>query len=205
MDSRELPYFHKGAQLAFNNILDDYMGNPDTNPLEVIADLEDKRPVVGVIKEDWERTCMVEGARWVGEAVAGWWEEWFGEEEGSDEDDWEDEEYGNEGRNEAEDDVMNEVMDEATGDAVEGGEVDRRNVLMVIEDGEDSSKAESAVPGNGLTSAGINDTGKAQQEVGKTIDENGEAGDLAVDQGPIVEHIISPPDKVGESNDTISD
>ena len=51
MDLRELPYFHKGAQIALDNILDDYLGNPEMSLLEVIVDLEDNRPVVGVVKE----------------------------------------------------------------------------------------------------------------------------------------------------------
>lgn len=49
---------------------------------EVITDLGYNRPVVGVIKEDWDRRCVVTGARWAGEALAGWWEEWFGKDEG---------------------------------------------------------------------------------------------------------------------------
>lgn len=60
---RKLPYFHRGAQIALENILDDYLGNADMSLLEVLSDLEDKRPVVGEVREDRERRCVVEGAR----------------------------------------------------------------------------------------------------------------------------------------------
>lgn len=78
---RELPYFHRGAQIALENTLDDYLENADMSLLEVLSDLQDKRPVVGEVRGDWERRCAIEGARWVEEAVGVWWVEWMGEDE----------------------------------------------------------------------------------------------------------------------------
>ena len=41
--------------------------------LEVLSDLVDTRPKVGMVREDWERRCVIQGAEWVGEAVEKLW------------------------------------------------------------------------------------------------------------------------------------
>jgi hypothetical protein len=179
-----------------DNILDDYLGNPEMSLLEVIADLEDKRPIVGVVKEDWQRRCMAEGARWVGEAVVGWWEEWFGEEEGSDDNNWEDED-GNEN--------IEEVALRAVNNVGERDEIRQRGDSMMVDDEVEQPGAEREKTGHGLGSAGLGDREISQEEVGEAAVEDGEPGDLAVSQGSILEHITSPPDKVDNSNDMVSD
>jgi hypothetical protein len=171
MNLRELPYFRKGAQLALDNTLDDYLGNPEMSLLEVIADLEDKRPIVGVVKEDWQRRCMAEGARWVGEAIVGWWEEWFGEEEGSDDNNWEDED-GNEN--------IEEVALRAVNNVGERDEIRQRGDSMMVDDEVEQPGAEREKTGHGLGSAGLGDREISQEEVGEAAVEDGEPGDLAV-------------------------
>ncbi|KAF3052578.1 hypothetical protein E8E11_008705 [Didymella keratinophila] len=206
MDPCELHFFHRGAQIALENILDDYLGNPDMSVFEVVADLEDKRPVVGVIKEDWQRRCMVEGARWVGEAVGACWEEWFEEDEGSDEDDCGDgEEETDEGNNEGEDDNVEEVELETVDDVSKGDEIGQIGDSMMVDGGAEQPDADGEKTGHGLSNAGLDDTETTQQEVGEAANEDRRVGGLAVDQGPIAEHIISPPDKLGDSNGMVSD
>lgn len=205
MDPRELPYFHKGAQIALDNILEDYLGNPEMSLFEVIADLEDKRPVVGVVKEDWERRCVVGSARWVGEAVAGWWEEWFGKDEGS-EDEWEDEDE-DEGQNKSEDEVMGETAFETVNDVGEGDEIEQRGDLMVERDGSQSG-AEREKTGHDFASSGPNDTDIVQQEVEEATNENIAARSTGkphnshstVHETPELEEVISPLAKVGEKS-----
>ena len=90
MPTRDLPHFHKGAQIALKNILEDYLGYKNMSLLEVVRDLEDKRLIVGGKRDDWERRCAVEGGKWVGEAVEQMWLEMVGTgdaEEGDDADD----------------------------------------------------------------------------------------------------------------------
>ena len=62
---RDRPLFHKGAQIALENVLDHYLCNPDMTLLEVIRDLEDKVPVIGGRRDDWERRCKLDGGLWV--------------------------------------------------------------------------------------------------------------------------------------------
>ncbi|KAF1928093.1 uncharacterized protein M421DRAFT_5741 [Didymella exigua CBS 183.55] len=111
LSDRELPYFYRGAQIGLENILDDYLGNPNMSLLEVLADLEDKRPLVGLVREDWERRCIVEGAKWIRESVGRWWVEFVGEGSQGDVE----EEEGEDG-----DEVVDKGIDDALDDTVDG-------------------------------------------------------------------------------------
>lgn len=189
MDPRELTCFHKGAKIALDNVLNDYLGNPDMNLLEVIADLEDKRPVVGVVREDWERRCMVEGARWAGEAVGAWWEEWFG-----------DDKLGDEGGNESMQEVALRTMDKVG----KGDELGQDGDSTMIDGELEQLEAEKVMYGHDLGSTGLDDAKLTQQEATEIVDKGGQAGGSAVNQMPVVEHIISPTDKVGDTNDMVN-
>lgn len=211
MDPRELPHFQKGAQIALENILDDYQRNPEMSLLEVITDLDDKRPVVGVAKDEWERRYIVEDAIWAGEAVARWWEDWFGQAEDSEKEGWEDDAGDKyDGNSKHGDKSMKSAAFGTVGDV---GEVDGTR------QGHDPFSAEEEVErfeagrsmngrsmnGHPLGNAGFNDTSTAHQEVEQIADEDGKSGDTAIHQGPGVDHIMSPLDKVNNSNDMISD
>jgi hypothetical protein len=182
MDPHELPYFHKGAQIALDNILDDYLENPEMSLFEVIADLEDKRPVVGVVKEDWERRCVVEGARWVGDAVGKWWGDWFVE-EGEDKDD------GGESKKDDEDEVMV--------DGVGGNEGHSFNRV------EHQSGTGREKTDRGLRNDGLKDSDDAQRGFGEAANGDmeatmvGEKNAMVAFERPGVEHYVLPLDEVG--------
>ena len=66
-------------------------------------------------------------------------------------------------------------------------------------------EAEKVMYGHDLGSAGLDDTERTQQEATEIVDEDGKGGGSAVNQMPVIEHIISPTDKVGDTNSMFND
>jgi hypothetical protein len=68
---RALTPFHRGANIALENILADHAISPTDTLLELVEDLDSDRPIV----KDWEHVTVLKGGCWVYEILRGVWED----------------------------------------------------------------------------------------------------------------------------------